>query len=291
MATKTPNDQNPQADRNLQTDRNPQNERLQTDLEQVGATPTLRRQIRAMEPRIAAVLPPGISADKIIHTTYTVLTENPKLAGCDPQSVLGGVMRAAQLGLEIGQHLGEAWLIPRGSKAGFQLGYKGLVTLLWRSARLASLQVKEVKENDDFEYRLGTDPYIHHQLAPRARGGTIWFYLVAKYTTGGEFPYIMSIEEVEVIRDQYSEAWKRDRDTPWKTDPDAMGKKTVLGQAAHWMPKSPAMQAGLYADGRIVEDIESSMIPVQPVGGGGRAIGDAATHTEQEALSSVSEVH
>ncbi|NCC91426.1 MAG: recombinase RecT, partial [Spirochaetia bacterium] len=91
---------------------------------------TLKDFVIAMQDQIAKALPSVITAERFTRIALTALSSNPKLAECDRNSFLGGLMQAAQLGLEPNTPLGQAYLIPfRNKKKGitecqFQIGYK-----------------------------------------------------------------------------------------------------------------------------------------------------------------------
>ena len=73
--------------------------------------PTLSQQIVRMEDQFAMAAPRGIEAKQLVRDALTALRQNPELAECDPQSVLGGLMTMAQLRLRVGV-LGHGWLLP-----------------------------------------------------------------------------------------------------------------------------------------------------------------------------------
>ena len=50
-------------------------------------------------------------------------------------------MRCAQLGLEPGSGMGQAYLIPFKDECQFIIGYRGLLNLVYRSGHLRSLNV------------------------------------------------------------------------------------------------------------------------------------------------------
>ena len=52
----------------------------------------------------------------------------------------------------------------------FQLGYKGLIDLVYRSEEVTDIQAHEVYENDEFEYELGLDPKLKHIPALKRPG-------------------------------------------------------------------------------------------------------------------------
>ena len=85
----------------------------------------------------------GVTPERMARIALTEIRRNPKLANCSIESLMGAVMECAQLGLEPGS-TGFCWIIPYGQEATFQLGYKGLLQLLWRSDQIASIQSEVV---------------------------------------------------------------------------------------------------------------------------------------------------
>ncbi|WP_202630600.1 recombinase RecT, partial [Deinococcus alpinitundrae] len=87
----------------------------------------------------------------------TEFRKNPMLKECTPESLLGAVMQAAQVGLEP-DALGSAYLVPYYNKnknvkeVQLQIGYKGLIELVRRSGQVTSIVANEVYENDEFDF-------------------------------------------------------------------------------------------------------------------------------------------
>ena len=106
---------------------------------QQGARPTIQQYIKQMAPAIKAALPAVMTPERFTRITLSALSTSPKLQSCTPPSFLGAMMTAAQLGVEPNTPLGQAYLIPYWSKkvganeCQFQLGYKGLIDLAYRS--------------------------------------------------------------------------------------------------------------------------------------------------------------
>lgn len=71
-------------------------------------------------------------------------------------------MQSAQLGLEPGSALGQAYLVPYGNQCQLILGYRGMIDLARRSGQVLSLSAFAVHEGDEFSYQLGLHPDIHH---------------------------------------------------------------------------------------------------------------------------------
>ena len=100
---------------------------------------TIRTSIDKMLPQIAKVLPKHLSPERVSRIAMTTIQKNPKLAECDVKSLLGAVMAASQVGLEVDDILGQAYLVPfwdsknRRFAAQLQIGYKGFLDLARRS--------------------------------------------------------------------------------------------------------------------------------------------------------------
>ena len=104
---------------------------------------TIKDWIKTMEPEIKKALPNVITPERFTRMALTAVSVNPKLAECTPRSFMGALMNAAQLGLEPNTPLGQAYLIPFKNKGvmevQFQIGYKGLIDLAYRSGEFLSI--------------------------------------------------------------------------------------------------------------------------------------------------------
>lgn len=189
--------------------------------------------IRRMEPQIRKALPSVITPERFTRMVLTALSSTPKLQTCTPQSLLGAMMQAAQLGVEPNTPLGQAYLIPYGNVCQFQLGYKGLIDLAYRSGEVSSIQAHEVHENDTFEYEYGLEPKLRHVPAMTDRGPVTYYYAVLKLKNGGVGFEVMSHDDVETFARKKSKAYSNG---PWKTDFDEMAKKTVLKKVLKYAP-------------------------------------------------------
>jgi recombination protein RecT len=202
---------------------------------------TLKDFVIAMESQIAKALPSVMTPERFTRIALTALSSNPKLAECERNSFLGGLMQAAQLGLEPNTPLGQAYLIPfRNNKKGimecqFQIGYKGLIDLCYRSGEMTSVYAHVVYENDEFDYEFGLDQKLFHKPARTNRGNPIYYYAVWKLKNGGYGFSVWSVEDVEAHARKYSQAYNSSS-SPWKTEFDEMAKKTVLKATLKYAP-------------------------------------------------------
>jgi recombination protein RecT len=212
-----------------------------------------------MRPEIQRALPKHMDADRLARIALTLLKQTPALGQCTPESFLGALMTASQLGLEPGP-LGEAYLVPYGKVCTFIPGYRGLIKLAWQSGQIESLRAETVCEHDTFEVHYGSDPRIEHRRPKlgHPRGDAIGWYALAKFKNGGEAFVVMDREEVDAIRKRS----KASGSGPWVTDFNAMAKKTCVRQLAKWLPLSPELAAALVQDGQVRTDVSREVLDV-----------------------------
>jgi recombination protein RecT len=170
---------------------------------------------------------------------------------CDPLTICGCVIQAAQLGLEPDGVLGECYLVPflnsKTKKKECQLipGYQGLLKLARNSGELKFVNAQVVREKDFFEFVEGTDPFLTHKRAAGDRGKPIAYWACASLKTGGFQFNVMTRREVEEHRDRFSKA----KDTgPWKDDFDTMALKTCLRKLCKLLPRSTQAQIATSLD-------------------------------------------
>ncbi|HJI74422.1 MAG TPA: recombinase RecT [Veillonellaceae bacterium] len=217
---------------------------------------SLKGLIKAMEPEIKKALPSVITPERFTRMVFTALSSTPKLQQCTPQSFLGAMMQAAQLGLEPNTPIGQAYLIPYGNVCQFQLGYKGLLDLAYRSGEIKDIQAHEVHENDEFEYELGLEPKLKHIPAKNNRGTVTMYYAVWHTKTGGYGFEVMSKDDVLEFAQKKSKSFRKG---PWQTDFDAMAKKTVLKQALKYAPIATDFVKAVATDETVKSHITENM--------------------------------
>ena len=224
---------------------------------------TLKQLIAKMKPQIAAALPSVLTPERFTRMALTALSKDPKLQECTPQSFLGAMMQAAQLGVEPNTPLGQAYLIPYRNKGQmecqFQLGYKGLIDLAYRSGEITSISAHEVCENDEFEYELGLEEKMKHKPALKDRGEVILYYAVFRTKSGGCGFAVMSVEDVQNHMKKFSQA-ARGGFSPWSTNFDEMAKKTVIKKVLKYAPIKTEFVRAMATDETIKTDITQDMV-------------------------------
>ena len=210
--------------------------------------------VQSMMPQIQKALPSVLTGERFGRMVLTALSSTPQLQDCTPQSFLGAMMQAAQLGVEPNTPLGQAYLIPYRNhgrlECQFQLGYKGMIDLAYRSGEITDVSAHQVHENDTFEYELGLTPKLKHIPALKDRGAVTQYYAVWHTKNGGYGFEVMSREDIETHMRKFSKA-AGSSFSPWSTNFDAMAKKTVLKQSLKYAPLKTEFVRGMAADGTV----------------------------------------
>lgn len=235
---------------------------------QQSPAPTMQAYIKKMEGEIKKALPSVLTPERFTRITLSALSTNPKLQETTPSSFLGAMMTAAQLGLEPNTPLGQAYLIPfyngkaKRLECQFQMGYKGMLDLAYRSGEVTIIGAHTVYENDEFEYELGLNPKLRHIPAKEDRGEPIYFYAMFQTKSGGYGFEVMSREDVQAHARRYSKSYDNG---PWKTNFEEMAKKTVLKKALKYAPLKSDFIRGLAQDETIKTEISDDMFTVPAV--------------------------
>ena len=226
---------------------------------------TMQQYIKSMEGEIKKALPSVITPERFTRMVLTAISVNPKLASCTPGSFLGAMMSAAQLGVEPNTPLGQAYILPYMNKgvleAQFQLGYKGLIDLAYRSGDVEVVQSHVVYANDSFECEYGLEPKLSHKPADSDRGDPVKVYAVFKTKSGGYGFEVMSMDDVRRHAEKYSKAFGSSF-SPWKTSFEEMAKKTVLKKVLKYAPLKSDFVRAVVQDESIKSEINEDMYSV-----------------------------
>lgn len=236
-------------------------EPVRAEIERASATgerKTVLQLLEEMQPEIAKALPAQVGAERFTRTVLTEIRRTPKLLECEPRSLLGAMMLAAQLGLEPGP-LGHVYLIPFKGQVEFVIGYKGMIELAYRSDRIKDVMAALVFDGDEFEYQYGTQPkLVHKPQGPRDDREIVASYAVARTRAGGA-PFVVT----------YEEDWERARKAsaagsknvgPWVDDRPAMIRKTSVRRLAAFVPQSPQLAVALDRDEQDAPPLDEELI-------------------------------
>lgn len=179
----------------------------------------------------------GENAGTFLASMLDLYEGESGLQSCDPQKVAMECLKAASLNLPLVKGLGFAYVVPYKNVPTFIVGYKGLIQLAQRSGQYRFLNADAVYEGEEVKLNRLTGQFeiIGEKKSNKAIGYFAYFQLV----NGFEKYFYMTAEEVTAYGKKYSKAFESG---PWKTEFDAMAKKTVLRRILKYGPMSTDMQ-------------------------------------------------
>lgn len=240
----------------------PQVQQAQTAVSTKTQPKTIQMYVKSMEGEIKKALPSVMTPERFTRMVLSALSSNPALASCSPKSFLGAMMAAAQLGLEPNTPLGQAYILPYRNhgelEAQFQIGYKGLIDLAYRSGDIDVIQAHVVYENDEFSYEYGLSPTLRHVPVTKDRGEPVAVYAVFKTKSGGFGFDVMSIDDCRSYAAKYSKSYSS-AVSPWKTNFEEMAKKTVLKKVLKYAPLKSDFVKAVAQDSTIKNEITEDM--------------------------------
>jgi len=240
------------------------NSKLKTQLAKKDDKPQgMGALIKSMEAQIRLALPKHLTNERFQRQALTLWNNNPNLQLVEPKSFLAAMMTAAQLGLDLTPTLGQAYIIPYKGKAQFQMGYKGLLDLAYRTGLFRRIEAREVYENDAFELAYGLEGTLRHKpLLQGDRGQVIGYYALFELKNEGASFLYLSKDDASKHAQKYSEPVKQGRNTPWNTDFDEMAKKTALKALLKYAPLSTEFRADVQQDETVRQDLSEDMTAV-----------------------------
>lgn len=215
----------------------------------------LRTTIEQRTGDFAAALPAHVDPKRFVRAALSMLNTVPKIKECAPSTIVTGLMQAAQLGLEVSDVRGQAFLIPRWNgrkgrmEAAFQLGYRGMIDLAARAGITVDDDV--IREGDVYEFQRGTNPFLRHVPSLDEPGAPLAYYAVGHFADGRQPRYVLwSKRRVEMHRDRFASS--RDRQGkiygPWIDHFDGMAAKTVIRALLDPLPIAVETRDALFRD-------------------------------------------
>lgn len=227
---------------------------------------TIVDMVKVLEPEIRRALPTVLTPERFTRMALSAINNTPELAGCTPMSFIAALMNAAQLGLEPNTPLGQAYLIPYKNKGTlecqFQLGYKGLIDLAYRTGQIQIIQAQAVREYDCFEYQYGLDSRLVHRPGEGERGEITFIYGLFRLSNGGYGFEVSSKTDMDAFASRYSKSFGS-KYSPWIECYEDMAKKTVIKRALKYAPISSDFQKALSMDETIKTELSVDMSEIR----------------------------
>lgn len=197
-----------------------------------------------------------LDVDRMIRVALMAVSRQTSLLECTSSSLLGAMMMAAQLGLDIGAK--EAYLVPfrnkhAGNRREVQLipDYRGVAKLIRNSGLVTNIEPEVVYKEDFFEYELGATPKLVHKpklVQDRSKANIIATYSVATFKDGLKSIDVLPMDYVRSIEEKSKAA-----DGPWKGsqfDYAEMCKKTAIKHHSKRLPMDVNSQLAVNLDNR-----------------------------------------
>jgi recombination protein RecT len=207
----------------------------------------LKMQLEQRSDQFSAALPKHIPAERFMRVVLTAVQFTPELLECTKVSLFNAALKSAQDGL-LPDGREAAMVVRKNFRAGTkEVSYQPMIAGIRKKARnsgdIASWDAHVVCQNDHFQFQLGDNPQVNHSYDLKLeRGPMIGAYSVAVMKDGSKSYEVMSITDINRIRDQ-SDGWKsfsagKIKSTPWSTAPEEMARKTVARRHAKALPMS-----------------------------------------------------
>ena len=207
----------------------------------------------AVTKKLNDVLGSEKKASAFISSVISVANGNSMLRSANPMTILGSAMVAATLDLPVVPTLGMAYIVPYKGQAQFQLGYKGLIELAERSGQFKNIIDEVVYEGQLVKKNKFTGEYEFDEDAKKS-DKVIGYMARMDLINGFSKTIFWTKEEVEAHAKKFSQAFRSGYTSPWKSDFDAMARKTVLKALfAKYGPRSIAIQQAIKFDQAVVK--------------------------------------
>ncbi len=220
-------------------------------------------------PGVAAKIKDVLGNEKVaagfISSVISIANGNKELRKADPMTVVGAAMVAATLQLPVVPTIGLAYIVPYKGQAQFQIGYKGLIELAERSGQFKNIIDEVVYEGQLVHKNKFTGEYVFDEDA-RKSDKVIGYMARFDLINGFSKTIFWTIAEVQAHANKFSQAYRNGYNCPWKSDFDAMARKTVLKALfSKYAPKSIQMQNAIAFDQAAVKANDEIASGAEPI--------------------------
>lgn len=182
-------------------------------------------------------------APQYMTSILNLYNSDTNLQKCEPMSIVSSAMVAATLDLPVDKNLGYAWVVPYGTRAQFQLGYKGYIQLALRTGQYRYINAIPIYEGELQKWDRLTEEFLmdtDKRTSDKIIGYAGYFELI----NGFRKRVYWTREQIEAHRIRFSKS-----DFGWKKDYDAMALKTVIrNMLSKWGILSIEMQTAHLRD-------------------------------------------
>jgi len=182
-----------------------------------------------------------ITPETVISFLFNECRINKRILECSPQSILNCLIQSAQYGLKISSVFGYAYVVPYKGELNFQIGYQGMVELLYRQPSIAKINTRIVYQNEieehKFQVQYGKDEFLHHIPTFSKKGGAALYYADLTFKDGTYKFAILSLEEALEAQEKSPSKTK----IFWTNGFDSMALGKAIRKLYKTLPKSPSL--------------------------------------------------
>lgn len=164
-------------------------------------------------------------ADLFLASILDIYGSDTYLQKCDPGKVIQECLKAATLRLPLNKQLGFAYIVPYKDVPTFIVGYKGLIQLAMRTGAYRTINADVVYEGElkDTDKLTG----LIDLSGKRASDKVVGYFAHMETVNGFRKTMFMAADDMIKYAKRYSKSYNSNS-SPWKTEPEAMGTKTML---------------------------------------------------------------
>lgn len=206
----------------------------------------------------------NIPPDKFITLTLNAVKRMPSLLECDPKTLFGSIMVAAELGLEPNTNMGFAHILPYKRKikkgnnwdsvleAQFQIGYPGWLEIMYRNPKIESIDSGVIYENEEWYFDKGKrEPFSHTPLPPNKRGNEWVAVFAIAWLREASRPKVIVLYKEDIEKIKALSQGANSEYSPWNSNKDPflwMPRKTALKQLVKELPKTKEIEKVYHID-------------------------------------------
>lgn len=215
-------------------------------------------------------------SQRFISSVVSAVQTNPQLAECTNPSILSAALLGHSLNLPQSPQLGYFYMVPFKNKkkvknadgrevtvemteATFQIAYRGLIQLAMRSGQYKNMNVTDIREGELISYNPIEDTYEFNaetNFTKRQSLKVIGYYAFFEMINGFRKGIYWSVEQLDAHAKKYSASYRNGWSSSlWKSDFDAMAKKTLLRQLiSKWGIMSVDMEKAYTGDQAVIRE-------------------------------------
>lgn len=190
-------------------------------------------------------------SQRFISSVVSAVQTNPTLSECTNSSILSAALLGHSLNLPQSPQIGMFYMVPFKNKkkmkdsngrevtmdvteATFQLSYRGMLQLAMRSGQYKAMNVTDIREGELVAYNPIEDTYEFKpetDYTKRSSLKIVGYYAFFEMINGFKKGIYWTIEQLDAHAKKYSASYRNGWSSSiWKSDFDAMAKKTLLRQ-------------------------------------------------------------